>query len=192
MLEELLKIIDHREIDKERLFKIIPELKACETCECNHPAHCYNILEHSLQAVKKTDDTVLKITLLLHDIGKPDVMKKDYQGITHFKGHEVASVEKANTILERLGIEGEFKEDILTLIYFHDFHLTNPTKENLRKLVDKLGYNIVGTLFKVQRADIEAHAWWFTNEKKHLLDDAEEIFNEMREQRYTRILKGFK
>lgn len=192
MLEEVLKIIQEPKIDKKRLFELIPELKHCEECECNHPAHCYNILDHSLYATKLVDDEILKLTLLLHDIGKPDVMTKDKKGITHFRGHEISSVKKSDIILERLGITGEFKYDILTLIYHHDYILPELSQEALEKLVEDLGHHIVGTLLKIQRADLQAHSHWYYEKKKPIIDTVDQLYGEMSRARLKRMQKGLK
>lgn len=192
MLEEVLKIINQDYIDRQRLFKIIPELKSCDECECNHPAHCYNILNHSLYATKLVDDDVLKLTLLLHDIGKPDVMVKDKLGITHFRGHQKASAEKANIILERLGIYGEFKDDIVTLIEYHDYMLPELSYEALSKLIGDLGHNMVGTLLKIQRADLAAHSYWYYEQKRTVLDTVDVIYQEMSQVRLRNMQKGLR
>lgn len=192
MLGEVLKIIQQPKIDKEKLFELIPELKHCEECECNHPAHCYNILDHSLYATQLVDDEILKLTLLLHDIGKPDVMTKDKKGITHFRGHEKTSVQKADIILERLGITGEFKYDILTLIHHHDHVLPELSSAALASLINDLGHNIVGTLLKIQRADLQAHSYWYYEQRKPILDTVDELYQEMSTIRLRKMQKGLK
>ena len=50
--------------------------------------HCYNVGEHTLQSLLNIRaDKVLRLTMLLHDFGKPVVKRTDENGRDHFKTH---------------------------------------------------------------------------------------------------------
>ena len=62
----------------------------------NNPHHCYNVGEHTLKGVSLIRrDRILRLTMLLHDLGKPAVRTTDEKGIDHFYGHPSVSREMA-------------------------------------------------------------------------------------------------
>ena len=58
--------------------EFLPEFDACMKTEQNTPHHCYTVGEHTLQSLLNVRaDKVLRLTMLLHDMGKPvDVYKR--------------------------------------------------------------------------------------------------------------------
>lgn len=47
----------------------------------------YNVGEHTLKALSLTEkDRILRLTMLLHDIGKAKMRTTDANGVDHFKG----------------------------------------------------------------------------------------------------------
>lgn len=60
------------ENDKKAIFQIIPELKKTDGFDQKNPHHIYNVWEHTVKALQKSNpDLEVRIALLLHDIGKP-------------------------------------------------------------------------------------------------------------------------
>lgn len=178
-MQELMKILRSNNIDKNELFKIIPELLPCQTCLVNHPAHKYNILDHSLAAVKLVDTTLLKLVLLLHDIGKPNCLKIDEEGITHFWEHQKESVQISHPILDRLEVESRDKKTILTLINYHDTKIDSD--EDMKRICDEIGIgpNGIKMLLTVQKSDLLTHADWYAAKKMHLIEEEQALFNKV-------------
>ena len=142
---------------KDEVLRIIPELIICIECEQNMPAHIYNVFDHILETVNRVDfDLILKITALLHDIGKP-YRKIVINNIDSFKGHEDASVIMANLILTRLGYEEGFINKICRLIKYHDYKII-PTAEGVKEAIDLVGDELMPYLFCLQKADLLAHS----------------------------------
>ena len=75
---------------------IIPELKPCIGFNQNNRYHQYTVYDHIAHAVSNYtgEDMVVKVALLLHDIGKPTCYTEDENG-GHFHGHGVPSSEIA-------------------------------------------------------------------------------------------------
>lgn len=142
---------------KDEILRIIPELIICIDCEQNMPAHIYNVFDHILETVNKVElNLTLKITALLHDIGKP-YRKTIINNIDSFKGHEEASVIMANLILTRLGYEEDFINKICKIIKHHDYPII-PTKEGVKEAIDLVGDELMPYLFSFQKADLLTHS----------------------------------
>ena len=61
--------------------------KAMETVQ-NNPHHKYTVGEHMLHTLEHVrKDKVLRLTMVLHDIAKPETLQTDESGIDHFHGH---------------------------------------------------------------------------------------------------------
>ena len=135
---------------KEKLiFKIIPELAASKNFDQKSEWHCYDVWDHTIQAVASCDlDPVGRLALLLHDIGKPYCFQ-DNGNVRHFKGHAKKSAEMAKPILDRLGVGPLPKTKILFLIRNHASSLDDVDFEN-----DELLYN---ELLKIQMCDASAY-----------------------------------
>ena len=66
----------------------LPEFDTCMETQQNTPYHMYSVGEHILHSlVNIRSDRVLRLTMLLHDIGKPVCRTTDENGRDHFKGH---------------------------------------------------------------------------------------------------------
>ena len=137
---------------------IIPEfIPAYETSQ-NHPYHIYNVAKHSIVAMQNIDRTVaLRLTMLLHDIGKISTRKVDKNGIDHFYGHANKSVEMATSILKNLRLDNNTIRDIKLLIKYHDYHIEcNVDKVVIKKILCIVGDKLFDDLVKVQIADAKA------------------------------------
>ena len=73
-----------------------PELGPLVTLEQNNPWHCWGGWEHTIHTLETAPaDVTLRLTMLLHDIGKPACKSTDEQGIDHFYGHPAVSAQMA-------------------------------------------------------------------------------------------------
>ncbi len=136
---------------KETIFQIIPELKKTDGFDQKNPHHIYNVWEHTVKALQKSNpDLEVRIALLLHDIGKPYSYQEE-NGIRHFKGHQQKSAQMSQEILERLGYSAKELKEICYLIEHHD-ELIDVSKvaETNKKLIQKL--------LHIQYCDAYAHA----------------------------------
>ncbi|MCX5882336.1 MAG: HD domain-containing protein [Deltaproteobacteria bacterium] len=129
--------------DSGLLFDLFPELGDEMACTQN-PHHCFDVLDHTLNAcrhlesflngkeietiaslqiaINRIDDhlnPLLKLAMLLHDIGKPLTRSVDPAGAVHFWGHERKSAELAKEILNRLKFSSKDTEYLCLLIQNH-------------------------------------------------------------------------
>ena len=133
---------------------VIPELLKMKGFEQHNPHHVHDVLKHTCVALEGADnDLIVRLTVLFHDIGKPDSFTIDENGNGHFYGHALKSSDITKDILDRLKIDNKTKQQVLTLIKYHDLDL-QPTAKYVRKLCYKLGdLEMVKKLILVQRAD---------------------------------------
>lgn len=139
---------------------IIPEFAPCIGFDQNNPYHEYAIYDHIAHAVSNYtgNDLTVKLALLLHDIGKPQCYTEDERG-GHFHGHGVPSRDIANVAMQRLRFDNRTREDVLTLVLYHD-SVIEPTPRVVRRWLNKIGEQNFRRLLRVRMADIEAHAKW--------------------------------
>ena len=132
---------------------ILPELLPMKGFDQHHPCHIYDVLEHSVVAMENTPpEGVLRLTALLHDVGKPDCFTLDEAGNGHFYGHPQRGVEIAENILARLKLERAASKRILLLIKYHDQQIEG-TEKSVRRLLSKIGPDAFRDLMLIKRAD---------------------------------------
>lgn len=132
----------------------IPELLPMVGFQQHTPYHAYDVWEHTIRTVEAIKPMpVLRFTMLLHDIGKPNTFTQDEQGIGHFYGHGAISTKIAKQILERLKLDRNTKETIITLVKYHDIRCElSPIW--IKKQLRKFGIDLFLQLLEVHKADI--------------------------------------
>lgn len=134
----------------------IPELAPTFGFEQHTPYHLWDVWEHTIRSVEAIrPDPALRLTMLLHDIGKPGRFFLDEKGRGHFKGHPALSAAMTRTILTRLKVDGDTCRRVLQLIEWHDASIKEDD-ENIRRWLRLLGAETFLLLLTVKRADNEA------------------------------------
>lgn len=154
--------------------------KAMET-EQNHPHHMYSVGEHIIHSVCNIDnDKILRLSMLLHDIGKPNTLVIDEKGITHFHDHPVVGEAMAKEILKRLKFDNDTIRAVSRLVRYHDYgNGVEPTMKIVRRGVNLIGDDIFPLLFTVRRADVCAQSMYMHEEKMELIDKWEACYQEI-------------
>lgn len=137
---------------------IIPEMSPCVGFSQNNKYHCHTVYDHIAVAVANSavDDLVVRMSLLLHDIGKPCCYTEDENG-GHFHGHGVFSHDLAEKALSRLRFDNKTRDAILELVLYHDATI-EPTPKTVRRWLNKIGAEQFSRLLRIRIADIKAHA----------------------------------
>ena len=124
----------------------------------------YNVGEHTLKALSLTEKTrILRLTMLLHDIGKASMRTTDANGVDHFKGHGPEGKEIAKKILRRLKFDNDTIAQVTHLIYWHDYRPA-PEEKAVRRAIHKVGEDLFPLFLKVQRADNLAQSMYLREE----------------------------
>lgn len=137
---------------------IIPEIKPCIGFNQNNRYHQYTIYDHIAHAVSNYEglDIIVKIALLLHDIGKPTCYTEDENG-GHFYGHGVPSRDIAERVVERLKFDNRTKNGVVELVLYHDA-VIEPTIKVVKRWLNKIGEEQLFRLLDIRMADILSHA----------------------------------
>lgn len=168
-----------------------PEFDRAMETEQHHPHHLYSVGEHILHSLAYVPaDKVLRLTMLLHDIGKPDTLTIDEQGITHFYNHESVSAEMAKTILRRLKFDNDTINMVYKLVMYHDYgNSVEPTLQIVRRAMNRIGEDAFPALFQVKYADMMAQSSYLRDEKRKRLESWEQLYAEIREKQQCVSLK---
>lgn len=120
--------------------------------------HFLDVFEHSLLAVGViAPELVLRLTMLLHDIGKPFVWdSSESLSYDRFDDHAAVSAKLAGKILRDLKYDNTTRKDVVELIAHHnDILLPDPV--NVRRALARLGEVQTRRLVQVKVADLIAH-----------------------------------
>ncbi len=131
----------------------IPEITDMFGFEQNTPYHDYDVWAHSVIAVKLgINDLIIRLALLLHDIGKPACYTVDENGVGHFYGHAKISAEMAEIILKRLKFDNDSISKITQLIKYHSSDIIIEEKY-IKRWLNKIGYEQFIKLTQVRLSD---------------------------------------
>ncbi len=160
---------------------ILPEFDRMMETPQNHPHHKYNVGEHTLHALLAVPcGRILRLTMLLHDVGKPDTLSVDENGITHFHGHPTVGEELAKQILRRLKFDNDTIHTVTCLVRYHDYgNGVDPDMRIVRRGIQKVGEDIFPLLIPVRHADVCAQSDYKKTEKLELLDKWERLYHEI-------------
>lgn len=139
-------------------------------------------------SLTKKQHIMLTVTMLLHDIAKPEVMQLDENGIGHFLGHPEKSEKMAQRIMKRLTFDNDTIDTVKRLIRWHDYRM-EATQKAVRKAAAKIGKDIIWMEFLVQYADILAQNPATFPEKLEKTDRAAEVYRQIEAEGHPLTLK---
>lgn len=169
--------------------EFLPEFDLLMETEQETPHHMYNVGEHTLHALKNVRaDKILRLTLLLHDMGKPALKTIDETGRAHFKKHAIESEIIAKKVLKRLKFDNNTLNKVSRLVFWHDYRMPASAK-NVRCAMNKIGGDLFPYYMEVRRADVLAQSMYKRDEKIKNLDDIEKLYQEIIEARQCVSLK---
>jgi tRNA nucleotidyltransferase (CCA-adding enzyme) len=142
-----LKILDKTGV----LDHIIPELTLGRNMAQRKDFHNYDVLEHSLRAVLYAPENV-RLSALLHDVGKPYCMMRDGQ----FYNHNVEGARIAEEVLKRLKAPNERVREVVFNAKYHMLDLDLKMKESKVKRFIAQNYCRIFDLLALKQADYSA------------------------------------
>ena len=161
------------------IFQVIPELAAADGFDQHNPYHIHDVWTHTTMAVDASPrDETLRLTMLLHDVAKPEKFFTDEKGAGHFYGHAQAGAETADRILRRLKCDNGTRQTVVTLIDNHDIQPPQ-TPRAMRRLLAKVGEERVRQLLACWRADQSDRAADIMARNMPMIDGAEGLLEEV-------------
>ncbi len=167
----------------------LPEFDRIMETEQETPHHMYSVGEHTLKAMKNIRaDKVLRLTMLLHDMGKPALKTMDEAGVAHFKRHAAESQMIAKEVLRRLKFDNDTRNKVTRLVCYHDYRMPASAK-NVRRAMNRIGEDLFPSYMEVRRADVLAQSLYQREEKIKNLDEIEALYQEITEAKQCVSLK---
>ncbi len=140
----------------EVMGQLVPALRPCIGFEQYNPHHKFDVYKHTIRAVQNaSNDLIVRLAVLLHDVGKPSCFKRDENGIGHFYGHPAVSRAIAERQLKELRFDNATTQAVLPLIKAHDIELPADRKI-LKRRLQLLGKDGFERLLAVKEADASA------------------------------------
>ena len=140
----------------------LPEFDRMMETPQNNPHHIYSVGDHTIHAVETiAPNPILRLTMLLHDIAKPETRSTDENGIDHFYNHNEVGAVLSKTILRRLKFDNQTTQMVTTLIAHHDIRFNDALgtgRKHVRRVIHSVGENLFPYLLDVMEADISAQS----------------------------------
>lgn len=141
--------------DINLLQEILPELARLKNLEQPTKYHFDDVFTHTLKVLDRTrNDVTLRMSALLHDIGKFKTYKKTENKIS-FLGHESESAKESESILKRLKYPKDFIVRVSSIIKNHMYPkmYTNDWSDSaIRKFFKRCG-NEFDLIMEISKAD---------------------------------------
>lgn len=168
----------------------IPELKDMIDFKQNNPWHVYDVFEHTFNAIKncESQDLVVKLAVLFHDIGKPHSYQDGEDGIRHFKGHGKVSADMTNEIMRRLKFDNDTREKVVELVHYHDATI-EVGKKYIKRWLNKIGIEQFKRLLEVKKADNKAQNLVYSREVIKKISITEKLLEEVLQEKECFSLK---
>lgn len=170
---------------------VLPEFDKCMETEQVNPHHCYSVGEHILVSLQHAPaKKEVRLAMLFHDIGKPEALTVDENGVSHFYRHPEIGEKMAVTIMNRLRFDNDTIAGVRRLVKYHDYgNESRPDMRTVRRAVSKIGNEAFPDLFDVKYADFMAQSTYQREEKLERLGLWRELYQQIEEQGQCTSLK---
>jgi len=169
---------------------ILPELKPCIGFNQNNPWHIYDVYNHTVEALLNcpSKDLITRLSVLFHDIGKPNSYTEDEKGIGHFPNHGKESFRLTNKIMRRLRYDNDTREKVIELVKYHDAEI-EPTRKSVLRWLNRVSEEQFRRLLDIRESDIKAQNPEFAKERLEKLSKIKEILEQVLEEQHCFTLK---
>lgn len=161
---------------------LIPEFETTYEYNQNTKWHNYDLFNHVNIALNNTkgQSLIVKLSVLLHDLGKPSTRVTDDRNVSHYGGHAIKGAIIANDILRNFRYSNELRKQVITIIKYHDNYLS-VDRRPLRKLLASVNndFDTCNKILQVQIADNKAKNILLVNDKINDLHHSVRLLNEM-------------
>jgi tRNA nucleotidyltransferase (CCA-adding enzyme) len=169
---------------------ILPEFDRMMETPQKNIHHIFTVGEHTIRTVEEVagalrdnsftiaQRTLLRWTMLLHDIEKPATISVGKDGQNHFYGHPEKGAVTAKNILKRLKFDNDTLDTVTHLVRWHDYrYILSPA--DMRRAAAKIGKDYMELMFEVNRADTIAKNPANTTGELEKLELARRLYREI-------------
>lgn len=133
---------------------IMPEINNMVGFDQHNPHHHKDVYKHTLLVLDGvSNNLIVRLAALLHDVGKPIAFVVDENGIGHFYKHHMVGMDIAKDILQRLKFDNKTIDAVCILVREH---MSKYDNLNVKRLINRVGVENLDNLFELQIADIRA------------------------------------
>lgn len=137
---------------------ILPELERCFGIKQEGPKHAriYDIGEHSLLTLKHTpsNDPLVRLSALLHDIGKPDTVETAPDGNVTFYNHDIVGGKIVLKIARRFNLSKKQTDKLYRLVRWHLFTVDEKqTDSAIRRFIKNVGLENIADMMALRVGD---------------------------------------
>jgi tRNA nucleotidyltransferase (CCA-adding enzyme) len=160
---------------------IIPELIPCINFKQHNKHHDKDVLWHILSVVENIPNKLeLRLSALLHDIGKPNCFTVGEDSEGHFIQYHKISADISRIILQRLKFDNKTIDKVCLLVYEHMSRYDKLRTPNTKKFINRVGIDNLEDLFELQIADIKGASALYQNFENviNLKEECQRILNE--------------
>lgn len=136
------------------LSHILPELIDAKGVE-QGGHHTTDVWTHSLDALREcpSNDPIVRLATLLHDIAKPETFKRQNGTIT-FYNHEVVGAHLAKKIARRWKLSSQQVNHIFILVRYHMFYYQPENSDaSIRRFMRQVGLENIDDILDLREAD---------------------------------------
>lgn len=145
--------------------------------------HIYDVWDHELEALNncQSNNPVTRLATLLHDVGKPTVMK-EADGVKTFYNHEVVGSRMAVNIGKRLRLSKKELEQLFILVRWHMFTVEDTqTDKAVRRFIRNVTPEYLEEMVWLRRSDrlgsgAKESSWRWELFKKRLIEVQKQPF----------------
>jgi len=142
-------------LDADEVCDLVPEARAMIGFDQCNPHHPYDAWVHTAHSVASAAPVpILRLALLMHDLGKPVTFYLTEDAVGHFNRHERKGEEFVRNRLPALGFDEDTVETVAALVCRHDMGIA---ETEIGRLVDELGAERLLLLLDVKEADARSH-----------------------------------
>ena len=158
---------------------ILPEFDLCMETPQNTPHHFYDVGTHTVKTLMAVEpDRIMRLTMLMHDFGKPAVRFRDSLGRDHFKGHAEIGAEIACSIMKRLRFDKDTINKVSKLIYYHDYRPA-PEPKAVRRAAYLIGPELFPLYIRIQWADNCGKSLYKRREKQERVSGVARVYEQI-------------
>ncbi len=146
--------------------------------------HIYDVWDHELEALNncQSKNPITRLACLLHDVGKPAVMK-EVNGEKTFYNHEVVGSRIAVNIGKRLRLSKDELEQLFILVRWHMFTVEDTqTDKAVRRFIRNVTPKYLDEMISLRRSDrlgsgAKESSWRWELFKKRLIEVQKQPFS---------------